>query len=50
MTLETFISIASLASLVYFAYGTWRISKTLDRVEEHLAAIEETIHQNLPPI
>lgn len=48
MTLETFISLASLASLVYFAYGTWRISKTLDRVEGHLARIYEIIRSHKP--
>ncbi len=41
MTLETFISLASLLSLAYFAYGTWRIDRTLTKVERHLECIRE---------
>ncbi|HEX2900015.1 MAG TPA: hypothetical protein VHS96_09880 [Bacteroidia bacterium] len=28
-------------SLAYFAYGTWRIDRTLTKVEEHLENINQ---------
>lgn len=41
MTLSDFISLASLASLVYFAYGTFRIDRKLGQTNEHLAEQNE---------
>lgn len=39
--IDRLISLASLLSLAYFAYGTWRIDRTLTKVEEHLERIRE---------
>lgn len=41
MTADRIISILSLLSLIYFAYGTWQISKSLARVVDHLSRIRE---------
>lgn len=57
MTLADFISVASLASLVYFCVGTYRIERTLTKVEQHLERIrsiasdisdEQISRHNLP--
>ncbi len=36
MTIDRIISLISTVALVYFAYGTWRIERTLTKVERHL--------------
>ena len=48
MTLDRLISLASLLSLAYFAYGTWRIDRTLTKVEEHLDNISDMLRQHTP--
>jgi hypothetical protein len=48
--METFISLASFVILLLFAYGTWRIDRTLTKVEQHLADMRKTMHENLPPL
>ncbi len=48
--IEAINSLISTVALVYFAYGTWRIDRTLTKVEQHLASIKETLDSNLPPI
>lgn len=39
MTLDTIISLISTAALVYFCVGTYRIERTLTKVEHHLERI-----------
>jgi len=43
MNLETSISLISAVSLLYFAYGTWRIDRTLSRVDKNIAKIASTV-------
>lgn len=43
MTLETIISVISAVSLLYFAYGTWRIDRTLSKVDANIAKIAATV-------
>jgi hypothetical protein len=37
--METFLSLASFVILLLFAYGTWKIERTLTKVEQHLERI-----------
>ncbi len=46
MTIDRIISLISTVSLVYFAYGTWRIDRTLTKVERHLAHMRKIAHDN----
>ena len=47
MTLDRLISIASLLSLAYFAYGTWRIDRTLREVRDILDRTEDVLRSRL---
>ncbi len=50
MTIDRIISLISTVALVYFAYGTWRIDRTLTKVERHLSEIKDMAEVNFPPL
>jgi hypothetical protein len=48
MILESIISIVSFLILLFFAYGTWRIDRTLREVRDILDRTEDVLRSRLP--
>lgn len=47
MTFDRIITLVSTLTLVYFAYGTWRIDRTLGRVDKNIQSIRDMLGEYL---